>query len=48
MFKIEIMIGNEKQTITAKDGYELADKLYPEFTKGTTLDDIQRLEEVKE
>lgn len=33
MFKIEIMIGNEKQTITAKDSYELADKLYTEFTK---------------
>lgn len=48
MFKIEIMIGNEKQTIPAKDSYELADKLYTEFTKGTTLDDIQRLEEVKE
>lgn len=48
MFKIEIRVGNTTKTITAKNTYTLADKLYKEFNKGTTLDDIQHIEEVKE
>lgn len=48
MFRIDIRVGNTTKTITAKNTYILADKLYNEFNKGTTLDDIQHIEEVEE